>query len=257
MKIRRTIWKILAIVSCSIILCKIGILDYLRPIQSELVAVRQNLITERDTRVKNVDANELLIFQKNFSFPQPRVMRSLDEIKSSKWVHHLRQYLRSLKKPVKQIYLLTSNIKYVDVLLNWLISAVLRSKIPMEHILILSMDDNVHMLLKMRNFSSVLIKPSFLFPQNITFAKPFEMVMMLRLTVMRIINHFGFNVVMYDTDAIMLKDPQSVFDSLHDQDMIGTLGTIPDDLFAEWGVTICIGVVMVKSSMRMGKKTRN
>ena len=73
--------------------------------------------------------------------------------------------------------------------------------------------------------------------------------MMLRLTIMRIINHFGFNVAMFDTDAVMLI----IFDTLGTKDIIGSIGTIPDDLFKEWKVTICIGVVLVKSSERTGE----
>lgn len=196
--------------------------------------------------------NGPFVFDDNFSFPQPKVMRSLKTIQESLWMRDLRMYLDSLKLPVGQIFLLTSNIKYVDVLLNWLISACVRNNIPTQNILIISLDYNVHMILQRRKFNSILIIPNSILSPKFKFSQPFEMVMMLRLTLMRIINHFGFNVAMLDTDAIMLKDPRPLFDALPSMDIIGSLGTIPADLFAEWNVTICIGMVLVKSTERTG-----
>ena len=191
-------------------------------------------------------------FRNNFSFPQPKVMKPLQMIEQATWMQDLHRYLDSLK--IKQMYLLTSNIKYIDVLLNWLISAVVRNNIPIQDILILSLDQKIHNILKGKKFCSIYVPPSSLFSPKYKFSKPFEMVMMLRLSLMRIINHFGFDVAMFDTDAIMLKDPKPLFDELHSEDIVGSLGTIPDDLFAEWKVTICIGVVIVKNSEKTGMR---
>ena len=101
-------------------------------------------------------------FKEGFSFPQPRVMKSLESIKDASWMKNLQFYLRSLNDSTKQIYLLTSNTAYIDVLLNWLISAVVRSSIPIRNILVISMDYSTHKILQTKGFHSVLVAPSFL-----------------------------------------------------------------------------------------------
>ena len=87
---------------------------------------------------------------------------------------------------------------------------------------------------------------------NFNFSAPFERVMMLRLSLMRIISHFGFNVAMIDTDAIMLRNPEPLFDAQEGMDIVGSMGTIPKDLMDEWPMTICIGVVLIRSSEKTG-----
>ena len=179
-------------------------------------------------------------------------MKPLSEIDSSEFLCDLRLHLSQYKSD-RPLALITSNSKYQEVLLNWLISATVRSKLPLETILVLSLNSSLHTALTRRKISSVLVRPSALFRPNVAFKEMFEAVMMVRLAMMRIISHFGFDVVMYDTDAIMLRDPQPLYDHLLGDDIIGSVGKIPKDLRAEWGITICIGVVLVKSSSRTGK----
>lgn len=190
-------------------------------------------------------------FRRGFSFPQPLIMKPLQEMDSAQWICNLRQYLSDFKSE-KPVALVTSNNKYTDVLLNWLISAVVRSSIPLKTILVISMEERLHKILVRRGIPSVFISPSMLFRQDAKFSQMFEQVMMLRLTVMCIINHFGFDVVMYDTDAVILRDPQPLYDQLPNDDIIGSVGKIPKELVDEWGITICIGVVLVKSSVLTG-----
>lgn len=193
-----------------------------------------------------------LLFKRDFSFPQPLIMKPLKDIDSSQWICGLRRYLLSYSSD-KPVALVTSNMKYIDILLNWLISAVVRSEISLDAILVVSMEEKLHQLLVRRSIPSVFISPSMFFLQNTIFQQTFEQVMMLRLAIMRVINHFGFDVVMYDTDAIILKNPQPLFDQLPNDDIVGSVGKIPQDLVAEWGITICIGVVLVKSSPQTGR----
>ncbi len=195
-------------------------------------------------------------FKSDFSFPQPRVMKPLTEIDSSKFLHDLRKFLLGYKSD-KPLALITSNEKYVDVLLNWLICATVRSGLPLDSIVVFSLDTKIHALLTKRGIPSILTFPSELIRQDFNFNTTFEEIMMVRLAVMRMVSHFGFDVVMYDTDAIILKDPQPLYDHLHSDDIIGSVGRIPYDLLAEWGITICIGVVLIRSSPSIGEEVHN
>ena len=191
-------------------------------------------------------------FKSNFTFPQPQLMKPIADIDRTHWIHELRLYLNTYNLTIP-ISLVTSNTKYTDVLLNWLVSATVRSDIPLESILVLSLDHTLHYLLSSKGIHSILVPTAGIFVRSAKFSSDFEHVMMLRLSVMRVINHFGADVIMYDTDAVILKDPQPLYDVLSNEDIIGSVGKIPYDLATEWGITICIGVVLVKSSEKTGE----
>ncbi len=212
----------------------------------------ERLIQDEDKLYTTVDLATRFPFQGDFSFPQPKVTRSLEHISRSPWVTDLRYYLSTYNSS-REISLVTSNSKYTDVLLNWLIAATVKSGIPTKSILVISLDATIHRLMLVKQFCSILVPPWTVIAKGVSFSQPFEEVMMTRLAVMRIINHFGHNFVMYDSDAVILKDPQPLYDALPYEDIIGSVGKIPYDLAAAWGITICIGVVLVRSSPKTGK----
>ena len=189
--------------------------------------------------------------RQDFSFPEPKAVRPIVEVQRMEWFRMLRRHL-SIIPPNSQITLATSNLRYLDVLLNWLISATVRSGIPLVSILIISLDRRVHELLRRKGITSVYILPDALVNPKAAFHEPFEKVMMTRLAVMRILNHWGFDVANYDTDAIILKDPQPLYDGLRGYDIVGSVGKYPYDLADVWGITICIGVVLMRSSEHTG-----
>lgn len=221
------------------------------PLYKESIRVVQ-LVQGKDELDAIVDLSTRFPFRSEFSFPQPKVMRSLEYISRVSWVTDLRSYLSTYNYS-REISLVTSNSKYTDVLLNWLIAATVKSRIPTKSILVISLDTTIHRLMLAKQFRSILVPPWTVIAKGVNFSQPFEEVMMTRLAVMRIINHFGYDFVMYDSDAVILKDPQPLYDALPHEDIIGSVGKIPYDLAAAWGITICIGVVLVRSSPKTGK----
>ncbi len=185
----------------------------------------------------------------NFTFPQPKTVLPVSAVVNTPWVHSLRIHLSQLQD--RQINMVTSNFAYTDVLLNWLIAATVRSNIPLSSILVISLSSNLHNFLISKYIPSVYLNPESLLNPDFNFTQEFERVMMVRLSVMRLLNHFGFDVVNYDTDAIILRDPQPLYDELP-ANIIGSVGWIPKDLYEEWGVTLCIGVVVLRSSQETG-----
>lgn len=187
----------------------------------------------------------------NFTFPQPGAVQPVPVVARALWVDELRLHLSQLQDT--QITMVTSNYAYTDVLLNWLIAATVRSKIPLSSILVISMSSNLNHFLRNKHIPSIFLPPESLLNPNFNFTREFDRVMMVRLSVMRLINHFGFDVANYDTDAIILKDPQPLYDKLLEDQVIGSVGWIPTDLYQEWGVTICIGLVLLRSSRKTGQ----
>ena len=191
-----------------------------------------------------------------FSLPVPFATLPLGRILQTQWMKELRDYLGSLKPHSGPITLVSSDYKYREVLLNWLISALVRVDTPLSNVLVLSLDPSLHTLLRGRGFACIHIPPESLCPAltaNLTSHVAFKQVHVLRLTVMRFLNHWGFDVANYDTDAIIMKNPEPLYYQKYGgSDFIGSYGHFPHEMQREWGLAVCIGVVMIKSTIHTG-----
>ena len=185
-----------------------------------------------------------------FHFPQPRYSKSTKELLQSQWVVNLREYLKTVDG--KQVSVVTSSIEHTDILFNWLISAHLVADPPLKNILVLTLDESLHDLAESHGFSSLYVSPEMVIDPSVKIKRVFSQVHIVRLAVVRLMNHYGFDVVNYDCDAILLKNPQTIFDSHRDADMIGTFGKGPYHLFTKWGVTLNTGVMLLRSNAKLG-----
>ena len=186
----------------------------------------------------------------DFHFPHPRAVHTVREILHSDWLQKLKATL--LMMPTTQVTMVTSNLPYKDVLLNWLISAVVKASIPLTSILVVAMDNPLHRLLQERGINSVLVTPDALLSLETQAMGTFTQVMMTRLALLRLLNHWGLDVAFYDTDAVLLKDPQPVLDRHRGSGIVGVMGKFPTALYKTWGVALCTAVMLVRSSTATG-----
>ena len=210
---------------------------------------------QKDSRTDNHPATtpdvERYVIRSEFLFPQPRAVKPVPEITRAEWMKDLQSTLSGFSS--HQVTMVTSNQAYRDVLLNWLVSATVNAKIPPETILIIAMDRPVHSLLKEKGMQSVLVTPAALLTPAVAGRGVFNQVMMTRLSVIRLLNHWGYDVTNYDTDAILLRDPRPVFESHSESDIIGTFGKFPTLLYKEWRAALCTAVLVVRSSAKTGE----
>ena len=197
----------------------------------------------------SLDGNQFQV-SSSFHFPQPRYSKPDSVLLRSNWVKSLKSYLVRIKG--KQISFVTSTEEHTDVVVNWLISAYLIAKPPLDNILVLSMGKTLHDMLESRGFSSLYVTAGMVISPRANITRVFSQVHIVRLNVIRLINHFGFDVVNYDCDAILLKNPQKVFDGKKDADLIGTFGKGPASLFRKWGVTLNTGVMLLRANQKIG-----
>ena len=106
---------------------------------------------------------------------------------------------------------------------------------------------------KSHGFASLYVSPEMVIDPKAKITRVFSQVHIVRLAVVRLMNHYGYDVVNYDCDAILLKNPQTIFDSHKDSEMIGTFGKGPSHLFSKWGVTLNTGVMLLRSGAKLGK----
>ena len=193
-----------------------------------------------------------------FTLPVPFATLPLDQILHTEWLQALKDFLHTLKPDSGPVTIVSSDYKYSEVLLNWLISALVRVDRPLNNVLVLSIDSSLHALLQGKEFASIhvppeqLLRPAVL--QIITLTNHIAThVYILRLTVMRLVNYWGFDVANYDTDAIVLRNPEPLYyEQYRDSDFIGSYGHFPPDIKQEWGIAVCTGAVMIRSSICTG-----
>ena len=65
-------------------------------------------------------------------------------------------------------------------------------------------------------------------------------------------SHWNYDVVMYDSDAVVLRNPQPLFDASPGVELIGSSGKGPQSIGNVWGRTICTGVLLMRSSAALG-----
>ena len=191
----------------------------------------------------------------HFSLPCPyNVYKPVSEVMQAEWVHPLLKILNRFSKRSKQVTLVLANHDYQDVLLNWLISAMVVAKPPIKNILVVALDKQLYELLQKRQVPSIFVPSSSILNMKHRFSRYFETIMMIRLGFMRLINRLGFDCAMYDIDAVILKNPQPLYEK-DKSDIIGSRGGFPKQLMTKWQVTICIGAVFIRSNTRTGRYT--
>ena len=189
-----------------------------------------------------------LSFSDTFHFPHPRASEVADIIGKYCWIQELQSTLKDWKQK-RQVIMVASNSAYQEVLLNWLISAAL--VVPLNQILVIALDEPVWRLVHNRGFQSVLVPPSSLI-QRSRYITLFGEIMLTRLSIMRLLNHWGFDVAMIDTDALLLKDPWPLFERYPDSSIVASQGKFPSELSAKWGTAMCVGVILIRSSNQTG-----
>ncbi len=190
-----------------------------------------------------------------FHFPHPNLTKAPEEIFSTVWVAKLHKILKSMPSQAsKEVTVVFSDSGYTESLLNWLIAAQARLKPPMKNVLVVCLDKDVFHLLSQNEISSILVerkaimKPS-LKPEEYSYSH----MGVIKMVVLRLVNYFGYNVILYNTDAIPLRNLQPVFEKYMDHDIVGSVGGFPISLGRAWGFTMSTEVIRFKSSGNTGK----
>ena len=146
---------------------------------------------------------------------------------------------------MRTITITVANQFYEANLLNWLVSANLVADLPLHHNIVIAFSQSIHQLLTKKGVPVVMVPlTSVVWGWSPGVAK----VRMCRLALIRLLNHWGYNVVHYDADAVTLKNPEPLFD------IVGSRGKLGKELKNMWGFAICMGAVLFRSTANVGKR---
>ncbi len=188
------------------------------------------------------------VLSHHISFPHGDAVR--DDVLNAPWVSVLRETLH--KFPSKQLNLVASNGQFRSILLNWLISSLVKLPRPLDNVLVIALDSDLHTLLEERGVPSVYVDNTTVVSMDTEMQTRYSHIWITRTTVYRLISHWGYDIAVFDSDAILLQNPTQLFDTYKDVDMIGSAGSYPFLLGEKWGVTFCMGVALFRHTHRTG-----
>ena len=155
--------------------------------------------------------------------------------------------------PSPQVNFIVANEKAIELLINWLIMALVQ---PLQNVVVLGLDVQACDLLGHRNISCICIDQDSIILSSIQtksfFSRRF-LVLQIRLLVSRLVNYWGYSLAAYDTDALMLNNPQAVYDSHKGVIVIAGAANIGSTwAVKECGFAVCPGAILMRSGPATG-----
>ena len=190
-------------------------------------------------------------------FPYPKITRQPQEILNSPWATKMKVKLEAAKVG-KQLTYVTVSMNYISVLINWLIHAKLNALPLMENLLVVCMDKPSCEVLSRKGILSHLVKINDIIYSinDMEGSTLFSARVITRLTVLRLLNYLGYDVLVMDIDALLINNPQPIFDHYHDSDIIVSTANakncLPYTARNAWGFCLCIGLLLIRGNANTG-----
>ena len=146
--------------------------------------------------------------------------------------------------------------KHMRLLENWITAATMTLKPPLDNVMVLSLDHLLCDKLVSTKFHVACIAApieSFIvaYPEEVD--KKWCAAMMVRQVVLRLINYWGYDVASYDSDAVLLHNPQVLYDARPHVDVFsGSTRDFPGMVSKKWGFNLSCGILMLRATPSVG-----
>ena len=171
------------------------------------------------------------------------------DLQQNFWAAPLRELVKTVSTD-NQVALLFSTCSYLNSTLNWLIAAKVRCKPPVTNVIVVCYDMETYKILMKREISSVFINPNTLLS-----GRKAKFTFSTRLIVLMTVTSWGYDVIQFDADAIVVKNPQELFERHPKSDIVASRArSWPPTVSEKWGFVACMGVVLFRSTLKIGKK---
>ncbi len=201
--------------------------------------------SSRGIMVKTTGGASRFTIANDFAFPHVlNTLKDVKKIASTRWVQVLASIMA--KWPMNRTVIVVSgNTEFQQPLLNWMVSAVFKANISLDRILILAADEMLYNLLQERSIGSIFVPPTSLYASKSITLSTHRLITYSRFAVVRLLNHWGFTVAHYDSDALILRDTQQIFENYPLSSIVASRGA--------GRRTLCAGAILFRSNRLMGK----
>ena len=210
--------------------------------------VKAQLLQDHQTKFTKSDDHS-----KALTLPFPSSTLPAEKLLQQQWVYNLQQILSDIPSESPPVHIVAGNYAYRELLLNWLVVAKTKVTPPLSNIIVISIDEALCDLLNKRTIRCLFVDWRTYLTENIK--RVFHSILILRLTVIRLLNYWGYDAANIDADAFILKNLEPLYEQYKESDMVAGRGRYPFALGREWGATICGGTFMIKSTPNTGSNT--
>ena len=197
------------------------------------------------------------------TMPFCTVLMNRSSLLNTDWVMRLYNYLHTIDTSVSpHVNMVFGDYDHRLLVLNWITAALFKIQPPLHNILVVSLEQTLcTYLLTNRNLTItclvVQVKEMFLsdyLPTNVSTSTAHWMIQMkVRMPVLRLITHWGYDVTSYDSDAVLLRNPQVLYNDKQNFHVISSAGIYPPELSEVWGVALCAGAMLLRASPALGE----
>ena len=209
-------------------------------------------VQEKTSARVELDVTRPLLPEKD-SMPCSGYLKKREELQKGEWVMKLHSYLLTLNKSISpHVNMVFGDYKHRRLVLNWITAAVNVIHPPLHNVLILSLDNLLCEFIANRTLpvECLLVSTSTIFNKNKVgwWLKG----LMVRIVLLRVINYWGYDVASYDSDAVLLKNPQVLYDKRPDIDLFSAAGVFPFNVSEKWGFALCAGTLLFRATPVIG-----
>ena len=184
--------------------------------------------------------------------PYRDAAQSVQEILQAPWIVPLQKFLSKLT--TKHVNLCVADSKYTESLVHWLVSALVKTQPPLQNVIVISLDRVLHDYLEKRGLDSVHVDPWTVLRSDAHMHSNFSHIWATRMVFFRILNFWNYSVATFDSDALILRNPQPLFERYLTSDILGSNGIYPFGLHREWkSSTLCMGTVLFRATQGTGE----
>ena len=236
--------------------------------ESALLSLLHHAERSRTTNETLSSATELAnssahVPNSNFPVDMPffGYVKSTGAVESSGWVTDLRHYLQTLdrgKSP--HVNIVFGDYEHRLLVLNWLTAALVNLTPPLHNALVLSLDNHLCSFLTSRDLplKCITVATDSLLSLKVRGRRKkkeghWKLGLMVRLPVIRLISHWGFDLASYDSDAVLVQNPQQLYEDRPGVHVFSSAGTFPLTMSEHWGFTLCAGTLVLRASPEVGE----
>ena len=192
--------------------------------------------------------------------PYPEDIKSREELQKTESVSKLYDFILNLDKSVSpHVNMVFGDSEHTNLVLNWIIAAMLRLEPPLQNVMVISLDRPLcdTLTAKKLPLTCIVVSIECIFQSNVYDGgeRGWLKGTMVRHPVLRLINYWGYDVASYDSDAVLLRNPQPLYEERPHMSVLASSSFYPKVLASEWGFVACTGALILRSSPSTGKWT--
>ena len=190
------------------------------------------------------------------SLPYATYLKSVHDIQHAMWTTQLYVFLKSLNHSISpHVNMVFGDSNHLELVLNWIIAAHLRLNPPLHNIMVLSVDQPLCDFLASKKLQVTCIAVPSESILASTLNATYQQGIKSRLVVLRVMSFWGYDVASYDSDAILLRNPQHLIDSYPNVQVLGGASYTPQAFAEPRGIVrfaVCGGTLIVRSHPSTG-----